>query len=175
MICVAFSRNRAFFMRLTTRTYLSYSARGRAFAGFTRGARVRVELASHARRASYGRARVARVTCSSPPQTIPNSGNMFPEISTLARVAPVGAGGRARGASARRAAATAALGSTGAGAGSAAAVGRAGASHVGSGGGELVAGSDAHGESVLSQRQPIRVYRFLRDANFKYYFVHQVF
>ena len=39
-------------MRLTTRTYLSYSARGRAFAGFTRGARVRVELASHARRAA---------------------------------------------------------------------------------------------------------------------------
>ena len=85
------------------------------------------------------------------------------------------AGGRARGASARRAATAVALGSTGAGAGSAAAGGRAGASHVGSGGGELVAGSDAHGESVLSQRQPIRVYRFLRDANFKYYFVHQVF
>ena len=40
-----------------------------AFAGFTRGARVRVELASHARRASCGRARVARVTRSSPPQT----------------------------------------------------------------------------------------------------------
>ena len=62
------------------------------------------------------------------------------------------ADGRARGASARRAAATATLVSTGTGAGSAAAVGRTGACHVGSGGGELVAESDAHGEIEVRGR-----------------------
>ena len=119
--------------------------------GRPRVAREACALRSSSQRAFH--ARHAFVVAAGEPELGEEAGLIFsrdflegPQASTLARVAPVVADGRARGASARRAAAAVTLGSTGAGAGSAAAGGRAGAGHVGVGGKSSLTAEDAHGE-----------------------------